>query len=112
MTTIAVVCLPDSQIALPFSNEFAKGGSSLVPTKSYNKGAKQPAWIFITSEELETDSEDYNRLKEKFTGFSTIEDGVFQSNGDDGYMERLQVLIMAAFRNLELDPNFKDKSGS
>ena len=108
MTTIAVICLPDSQIALPFGAEHAKGEPSLIPTRSYNKNARQPAWIFITSEELETDSEDYNKLKEKFAGFSTIEDGVLPVDGDEGYMKRLQTVITAAFLNIEAQV----KSGS
>ena len=101
MTTIAVVCLPDSQIALPFGEEHAKGWPHLIPTRSYNKGAKQPAWIYVTSEELETDSEDYNELKAKFAGFSTIENGILPSDGDEGYMERLQLVINVALRSLE-----------
>ena len=111
MTRIAVVCLPDAIIALPTAEYGTGKESALIPTRSYNKNAtKMPAWIFITSEELEADSKDYNQLKEKFVGFSEVEDDILPVNGDEGYMDRLQVVITAAFRNLEADPNFKENN--
>jgi hypothetical protein len=109
MLKISVFCLPDAIIALPFNDDMEIGKDSvLIPTRSFNKDTtKMPAWIFITSEELETDSDDYNHLKEKFVGF--IESDEYD---DDWYMMRLQTVITSAFRNLEADPNFKVKSGS
>jgi hypothetical protein len=110
MPRLYVICLPDNIIALPATEGFTDKESLLVPTRSINKNAtKMPAWIFITSEELETDSDDYNRLKETLAGFSEIEDGRLPHDGVEGYVERIQTVITSLFRNLEADPNFKDR---
>jgi hypothetical protein len=97
MARLYVVCLPDSIVALP-APEYGTGvGTSLIPTRSFNKEAtKMPAWIFVTSKELETDSEDFNQLKEKFAGFIEADE-----YDDDWYMMRLQTVITSAFLNLE-----------
>ena len=92
-----IVCLPDAIIALPAAEDGTGKGSVLIPTRSFNKNAtKQPCWIFITSEALETDSEDFNRLKNQFAGF--IDSNEYD---DDWYMMRLQTVITSAFLNIE-----------
>ena len=105
MARLAVVCLPDSIIALPTVDTEDKE-SAIAPTRSFVKGNPSPAWLIFTSEELETDSEDYGYFKRLLCFGSTPE------GENNWYMERLQTVIKNAFENLKRDPNFKDTGGS
>ena len=108
MARIAVMCLPDLIFAIPTIDNTERG-TSLVPTRSLVKGNPQPMWVVITSEELETDSADYNAIKSHIS-FSATKSESGDWRDDDWYMMRLQTVISAAFRNLEADPNFKSSN--
>jgi len=62
MARLYVVCLPDSIVALPAPDTEDKG-TTMAPTRSFIKGHGCPAWIFSTSEELVTGSDDYNYVQ-------------------------------------------------
>jgi len=103
MPRLAVMCLPDLVFAIPTVENMGNNKETqLVPTRSLIKGNGQPMWVILTSEELETDSPDYNRLK-RILSFGMDQDG-----SNSWYMERVQTVIKSAFTNLEVDPNFKD----
>src|ERR1700684_1751983 len=106
MARIAVMCLPDLVFAIPTIEDIGEG-VSLVPTRSLIKGNPQPMWVIFTSEELETNSPDYNAIKSHVC-FSATKS---ESGGwvdDNWYMERIQTVIQAALANIEA----LDKSGS
>ena len=104
MTRLAVICLPDLVFAMPTLEDMGNSKETqLVPTRSLIKGNGNPMWLILTSEELVTGSPDYNRLKSILSFGMTDRDG-----SDSWYMKRVQTVITSAFRNLELDPNFKD----
>lgn len=106
MTRSAVMCLPDLIFALPTIEFPDDTGMKLIPTRSMIKGNPQPMWVILTSEELSTDSSDYNAIKSHIS-FSTTtnENGGLVNN--DQYMARLQSVITAALANIAIDPKFQ-----
>jgi hypothetical protein len=94
ITRLHVVCLPDAIIALP-APDTDSTESTMAPTRSFIKGHGCPAWIFSTSEELVTDSDDYNYVQRHLCfGLTPEGENLY-------YMERLQMVIKNAFINLE-----------
>jgi hypothetical protein len=94
MARLYVVCLPDSIVALPAPDTEDKG-TTMAPTRSFIKGHGCPAWIFSTSEELVTGSDDYNYVQRHLCfGSSPEGENLY-------YMERLQMVIKNAFINIE-----------
>ena len=92
---ITIILTYDCVLALP-SDLPNVTSTVLIPTRSFNKEAvRQPLWLFVTSEDLETGSEDYELLKKRL-----LETNVFY-NDIEWYMQRIQTVIKSFCANLE-----------